>query len=317
MKKSKLLIPLLLTVSISTLFWQCGSADQNIKTSHQTNEAYHDNEQIVTITQQEMKEFGVETAVAGPGKLKLHVSLPGEVVIPPGNLAHIHPRFPGIVKEVRKTVGDRVKKGETLAIIESNESLSDYALKSLIDGTVIEMHMTRGEMVNDRMHGFVVADLSKVWIYLRVYQKDLPYVRVGQPVNISAGRGIPEARGVISYIAPVIDEVTRTAEARVELVNEKGIWKPGLFVTGRIETENMRVNLAVPKTALETMGGKTVVFVKGNNGFKPQPVRIGRENDSLVEIIHGLRAGQTYISKNGFVLKAELEKSEFGEGDEH
>ncbi len=272
MNRHKLILPLLLTVILSASLWRCGSADQTVKVKATTQESeeHHDEEALVKISPQEMKEFGVETAVAGPGKLKLHVSLPGEVVIPPDNLAHIHPRFPGIVKEVRKTVGDNVQKGETLAIIESNESMSDYALKSLIDGTVIEMHMTRGEMVDDRKHGFVVADLSKVWIYLQVYQKDLPYVRVGQPVTISAGEGIPEARGVISYIAPVIDEITRTAVARVELKNEKGIWKPGLFVTGRIVTKNMRVNLAVPKTALETLNGKTVVFVKDNDGFKPQ-----------------------------------------------
>lgn len=319
MNKHKLILPLLLTVILSASLWRCGSADQTVKekATTQESEEHHDEAAFVKISPQEMKEFGVETAVAGPAELQIHVSLPGEVVIPPDNLAHIHPRFPGIVKDVRKTVGDKVKKGETLAIIESNESMSDYALKSLIDGTVIEMHMTRGEMVDDSKHGFVVADLSKVWIYLQVYQKDLPYVRVGQPVTISAGKGIPEARGVISYIAPVIDEITRTAVARVELKNEKGIWKPGLFVTGRIVTKNMRVNLAVPKTALETLNGKTVVFVKDNEGFKPQPVHIGLENDTLVEIVHGLRPGQTYISKNGFVLKSEMEKSEFGEGDEH
>ncbi len=317
MKKDKSILTLFLILIITVLLWQCGSADQSVKITGRQPEEHHDVDQSVQITAQEMQEFGVETAVAAPGKLKLYVSLPGEVVIPPDNLAHIHPRFPGIVKEVRKTVGDKVQKGETLAIIESNESMSEYALKSLINGTVIEMHMTRGEMVDDRKHGLVVANLGKVWVYLQVYQKDLPYVRVGQSVIISAGKGIPEARGIVSYIAPVIDEVTRTAVARVELKNKTGIWKPGLFVTGRIETENLRVKLAVPKTALETINGNTVVFVKDGKGFKPQPVHIGRENDSLVEIVHGLRSGQTYVSKNGFVLKAEMEKSEFGEEHGH
>ncbi len=263
-----------------------------------------------------MKEFDVETATAGPGFLQVHVELPGEVIIPPQNLAHIHPRFPGIVKEVRKSIGDKVKKGEVLAVIESNESMSDYPIKSLIDGTVIEMHITRGEMVDDSRHGFVIADLSKVWIYLQVYQKDLPYVHKGQQVLISAGKSMPQKTGTISYISPIIDETTRTAEARVVLNNDRGLWKPGLFVTGRIITANVRVPIIAPKTALETMGDQTVVFVKTRQGFEPQPVETGRENDRFVEILHGLEAGQTYVSKNGFILKAELLKSEFGD-DEH
>ncbi len=294
----------------------CGAeSEPKTEKTETQNEAAETHSEVVQLSQQELDEFGVTLAVAGPAKLQTHVSLPGEVVIPPDNLAHIHPRFPGLVKEVRKGVGDKVRKGEVLAVIESNESLADYKIKSLIDGTVIEMHMTRGEMIDDSKHGFVIANLNTVWIYLQVYQKDLPYVHKGQKVLISAGKGLPEIEGTISYISPIIDEQTRTAEARVVLRNRKGLWKPGLFVTGRIVTENVKVDVAVPKTALETFDGKTVIFVKEADGFKPQQVHINRENDSLVEIVHGLKAGQTYVSKNGFVLKAELMKSEFGDDD--
>ncbi len=308
-------LPIIIGV-LSTLILACGSTPKSQEEQSGQNEAHPENEKIVSLTPQEMKEFDVETATAGPGTLQLHVELPGEVIIPPHNLAHIHPRFPGIVKEVRKSIGDKVKKGEVLAVIESNESMSDYAIKSLINGTVIEMHITRGEMVDDIKHGFVVADLSKVWVYLQVYQKDLPYVHKGQQVWISAGKSMPQQRGVISYISPIIDETTRTAEARVVLDNAKGIWKPGLFVTGRIITTKVHVPIIVPKTALETMDNQTVIFVKRANGFQPQPVEIGRENDQYVEILHGLKSGQIFVSKNGFILKAELLKSEFGD-DEH
>ncbi len=314
-KKIFFIVSVLLSFSLTLL--QCGTAETTQKATEPNTEEPHKGKQIIKMTPQEMDEFDVQTAVAEAGILRLHVSLPGEVVIPPDNLAHIHPRFPGIVKEVRKTVGDRVRKGEILAIIESNESMSDYALKSLIDGTVIEMHMTRGEMVDDGEHGFVVADLRDVWIYLQVYQKDLPHVHVGQKVVISAGRDLPQVRGQISYISPVIDKVTRTAEARVVLRNKKGVWKPGLFVTGRIVTQKVAVNTVVPKTALEILDGQTVIFVQQNNGFWPRPVVTGRENDDFVEIKHGLQAGETYVSKNGFILKAELLKSEFGEEHAH
>lgn len=308
---------MLLIVALFLGVWQCKPEEKRQTETLEEAKTLHEDEQIVKISPEEMKEFGVETAVAGPEKLQVHVTLPGEVVIPPDNLAHIHPRFPGIVKKVSKSIGDQVKKGEVLAVIESNESMTDYAIKSLIDGTVIEMHITRGEMVDDSKHGFVIANLNTVWVFLQVYQKDLPYVHKGQKVRISAGKGMPEVESTISYISPIIDQTTRTAEARVVLHNTRGIWKPGLFVTGRIVTENRNVDIAVPKTALETLHGKTIVFVKEDDGFKPQPVHINRENDTLVEIVHGLKAGQTYVSKNGFVLKAELMKSEFGNQDEH
>ena len=173
---------------------------------------------VVSLSDEELEEFGIEVATAGPGRLQIHKDLTGEIVIDPDRLAHIVPRFPGVVRELRKTIGDRVSRDEVIAIIESNESLATYEVRSLIDGTVIDMHMTRGELIVDEKHAVVVADLSYIWANLSVYQQDLPYVRKGQPVSITAGPGIPETRGKTSYVSPVMDEVTRTVEKVLSLV---------------------------------------------------------------------------------------------------
>ncbi len=109
------------------------------------------------LSEDEIAEFDITIGVAEPGKLQVHITVPGEVVVPPDNLAHIHPRFPGMVKEVKKHIGDSVREGEILAIIESNESLTEYQIKSLIDGTIIEKHITRGEIVEGNTD---VMDLS-------------------------------------------------------------------------------------------------------------------------------------------------------------
>ncbi|KAA3609269.1 MAG: HlyD family efflux transporter periplasmic adaptor subunit [Calditrichaeota bacterium] len=273
--------------------------------------------EIVQLSKQELDEFGIELANAGPGKLKIHVSLPGEIIIPPDNLAHIHPRFPGMVKKVFKHIGDFVKKGETLAIIEGNESLTEYKVNSLIDGIIVEKHLSLGEVVDNSEHGFVVADLSNVWAMLTLYQKDLPSVEIGQKVTISAGLELPKSEGIIAYISPIIDETTRTAEARIVLKNTLGHWKPGLFVTGEIITSDVEVALLVPKTALEIFENQNVVFVQSKEGFVPRAVQIGRRNEVSVEVIGGLNPGETYVSKGGFTLKAELQKSELGEGHGH
>ncbi|KAA3616769.1 MAG: HlyD family efflux transporter periplasmic adaptor subunit [Calditrichaeota bacterium] len=273
--------------------------------------------EVVQISDAELQEFGIELATAGPGKLAIHVSLPGEIIIPPDNLAHIHPRFAGIVKEVRKHIGDKVRKGDVLAVIESNESLAEYQIKSLIDGTVVEKHFSLGEVVEGTDHGFVVANLSQVWAMLTLYQKDLPFVKTGQEVTISLGSEMEKSVGKIAYISPIIDEITRTAKARIILNNRKGYWKPGLFVTGSIATSESEVDVVIPKTALETFEGKTVVFVKNDEGFEPREVIIGKTNHLNVEAISGIKSGDIFVSKGGFTLKSELQKGEMGEGHGH
>ncbi len=324
MKKLRSLL-LLFAIGFGFLVVQCTSenektAVENIDADHEEHEEHEEKEEhneTIQLSAKEQQEFGIEVSVAGPGELERHVDLTGEIDIDPDRLAHIFPRFPGIVKQVNKNIGDPVKKGEVLAIIESNESLSPYSITSLIDGTVLDMHLTPGEVVSDADHKITIADLSYVWANLNVYQKDIPFVKVGRKVVISAGTGTKTATGTISYISPVVDERTRTATARVVLPNPDGRWKPGLFIGARVIIGKDPVAILAPKTALQTYENQTVVFVKEEEGFRPQPVHIGRSNTKAVEIVDGLEQGQPYVSKGGFTIKAELQKESFGGGHGH
>ncbi|GAB4179946.1 MAG: efflux RND transporter periplasmic adaptor subunit [Calditrichia bacterium] len=317
LKGMKYMLNLSLLLIFTFVMTHCSNDNKTPEAEKEAHSGEEHAEEVVKLSPEEIKEFGIEIATAGPGMLEQHVDLTGEIVIDPRRLAHLTPRFPGIIKEVRKTIGDPVKKGEVLAVIESNESLSPYEIKSLIDGQVIDMHLTQGEVVTDESHAFTIADLSKVWADLSVYQKDLPHIQLGQKVYISAGPNTREVDGTISYISPVVDEKTRTTTARVVLENPDGHWRPGLFVTGRVIIGTETVPVYAPKTALETFENRTVVFVKNDEGFEPQPVTIGRSNTKAVEIVAGLKPGQQYVSKGGFTLKAELQKESFGEGDSH
>jgi cobalt-zinc-cadmium efflux system membrane fusion protein len=282
---------------------------------HENEETEH--EDIVQISEAEITEFGIKTAVAESGSLHLEIIVPGEVAVNYDRLAHISPRFPGVVIQVNKHLGDEVHKGDVLAVIESNEGLVPYEVKSLLNGTVIEKHITIGEVRSEEMPAFVIADLSSVWINLSIYQMHLPYVRVGQQVTVSSGQEFADATGAISYLSPVVDEHTRTATARVVLNNRSGNWRPGLFVEGRIRANKLAVDILVPKSALQMFEGQTVVFVETEDGFVPQPIKIGRTNTDTVEILKGLETGQVYVSRGGFTLKAELEKSNLSEGHGH
>jgi len=276
-----------------------------------------DHETSVRLTASEMAEFNVEVATAGAGRIATYVVLPGEVVPNADRVAHIVPRYAGIVQEVRRRVGDEVSEGEVLAVIESSASLTAYELTTLLGGTVIAKHITPGEAVTRESEAFVIADLADVWIELSIYQRDLDSVAVGQPVLISPGHHLPDFPATVSYVSPVVDEHTRTARARVVMPNDDGRWRPGMFVTARVAVESVVVPVAVPRTALQTVDGTTVVFVAHDDEFEPRPVEIGRTSETHVDLVAGLAAGERYVASGGFVLKAELGRGELSGGHAH
>lgn len=267
----------------------------------------HEGEAHVPLTATQLVAFGVTLATAGPGKIDGGIEILGEVGPNGDNLAHIVPRFPGIVLSVRKSVGDTVNGGDVLATIQSNESLAPYELKTLIAGTIIEKHLTRGEAIDRDTPAYVIADLATVWVDLSVYQKDLQQISVGQAVRVSAGYGLPDIDGVISYIAPVVDQPTRTTVARVVLPNAERRLRPGLFVTARI-LDSMAATIAIPRTAIQLVENRSAVFVESTEGFEPRPLTLGRSGESMVEVLGGLVAGDRYVATNSFLLKAELGK---------
>ncbi len=346
---------------------------------------------IVQLSEEDVTRFGIEVDIAGSEEFEVHLSVPGEIVINTDRMVHIVSRVPGIVQEVKKNLGDPVKKGEVMAVIESrdladtkatylaaierfglakstfereeklwkqrisseqeylnakqalvesqielrsskqkliatgftNEYLSKLAdepdsfltrfiVIAPFEGTIIQKHITLGEVIKDDTEIFIVADLRTVWVDLQVHQKDMGLIKKGQTVIISAHSSVPETKGVIDYVGPVIDEKTRTALARVVLDNTSRRFRPGTFITANVLLENRNAKLVVSKDILQDVDDKTCIFIKSEHGFEARPVTIGRSNERKVEIISGLRAGETIVTKNSFRLKAELEKATGG-----
>ncbi|MCZ6681172.1 MAG: efflux RND transporter periplasmic adaptor subunit [Candidatus Poribacteria bacterium] len=209
---------------------------------------------------------------------------------------------------------------EEMASLRHNTQaqMTRYVIRAPFEGSVVEKHIVLGESLKDDRETFVIADLSTVWVDLRVYQKELPFVRKGQPVIISAGSGIPDALGEIAYVGPLMGEQTRTVLARVVLPNPEGHWRPGLFITGRVVIDEVAVPVMLPKTALQTIAGRSTVFVKTETGFEPQSVTVGRSNGTHVEIIAGIKAGTVVAICGTFYLKSELMREQLGgHGDAH
>jgi len=269
----------------------------------------HEDENVVTLSPEVLQEFDIELKVARAGTLNRRIAVPAEVRVNQDQIAHIVPRYPGLVLEVKKNIGDKVEKGDVLAVLEGNESLTPYELKSLIDGTIIEKHITLGESMKDDDVVFTIANLGSVWIDLTVYQKDIAIVSLGQTVVVSGGEHIPPAKGVISYLSPTVDTHTRTSLARVALPNPAGRWRPGMFVTGEIEISSRNAPVVVPREAVISVDGHPSLFVQTAQGLEPRPVIQGMIDTLNVEILKGLKPGEQYVSRNTLPLKAELNRA--------
>lgn len=274
-------------------------------------------EEAITLSPEVMKEFGIEVETARAGTIAYTTQLPGEIQINQDQLAHVVPRYPGLVLEVHKKVGDSVAQGETLAVLEGNDSLTPFPLKSMIDGTVIDKHITLGESLQPESTVYTIANLDTVWVDLTLYQKDLLAVKKGQKVVVSGGAHLSSAEGVIDYVSPTLDEHTRTGHARVVLQNPTGDWKPGMFVSGEVFLGEEVAKVVVPATAIHTVEDRPTIFVETEEGFEPRPVQIGSRNLLQVEILSGLAVGEHYVARGGFTLKAEHGRGEMDSGHNH
>jgi cobalt-zinc-cadmium efflux system membrane fusion protein len=156
-----------------------------------------------------------------------------------------------------------------------------------------------------------------VWVDISIYAHDLERVEAGQTVTIITDGGV-EAKGSIAFVAPDIAEETRTANARVVLENEAMRFRPGMFVTARIALADEAADLRIPATALQVHEGQDVVFVRSEDGkLRPQPVTLGRRNGNYVEVLAGLKTGDTVVTEGAFVVKSQLAKSNFDDGHNH
>jgi RND family efflux transporter MFP subunit len=192
------------------------------------------------------------------------------------------------------------------------DRLGLYSLRAPFGGIVVEKHAAQGEQLADDESVFVIADLSSVWVDLSVYQKDLPFIRKGQVVHISIGNGAAMVEGKIAFVSPTVDPETRTAKARIVLPNPKGVYRPGLFVTGEVDVSEALSTVVVPKAAVLRIENKSVVFVPEDDGLVAQQVRLGRSSRTHVEILDGLGAGQKYVAVGAFKLKAKIVTSGLG-----
>jgi membrane fusion protein, heavy metal efflux system len=156
---------------------------------------------------------------------------------------------------------------------------------------------------------FTIVDLDRVWIELAIGPSYLPLVREGQTVSAAAHGLAYRADGKIVFIGPMVDRETHSARVVAEIANRDGNWRPGSLVRCTVAIEERSAPLAVPASAVQTIGKTRVVFVRTQDGFERRPVTLGDGDDRLFEVLSGVREDETIATSNTFVLKAEFLKS--------
>ncbi len=270
--------------------------------------SYDSLEGRTTIAPEMAKDAGVETAIAGAGRIEERLSLYGTIQANPERIRAVSARFPGIVRSVRGNVGDPVKQGQQLATVESNESLQTYGVTAPIAGVITERHANPGEATDDEPL-FQVADFSSVRAELNVFPRDRGRLKRGQAVRVKAADGAQEAAGTIDFVSPVGSGNNQTLKVRVLLDNRDGRWTPGQFVEGLVTVSATDVPVAIPRQALQTFRDWEVAFINVGDTYEIRPLELGRSDGEHVEVLDGLKPGDRYVTTNSYLIKADIEKS--------
>jgi cobalt-zinc-cadmium efflux system membrane fusion protein len=317
---NRMLITSLLALCLTACGEQRPSGEAHDEQAEHTESGGHAEEGVArtTIAAQVAEDAGVKVEAAGKAVIRDQVHLLGSVALNADRHAAIKARFDGTVREVRVRQGDRVKRGQTLLIVEGNESMREYPVTAPFNGVVL----TRATNVGDVTGGNVlleVADLSRVWIELHALGDVATRIRQNQNVRVQSATGELHAETRISALLPVATR-GQSVIARAVLDNPDGHWRPGMAVSAEVAVSEREVPLAVRESALQRLDGATVVFVREGESYEAYPVELGARDGEFAEVLPppsgpALEPGAEYVTAQSFLIKADIEKA--GAAHEH
>lgn len=254
------------------------------------------------------QEGGLQTEKAGPASVLTRLDLLGTVEFAPGARVELRPRFPGRVLGVPVSAGDRVTSGQTLASVESNESLQPYAISSPISGIVLTRNVNPGDIVANEIV-FDVGDPARVAVNFRAFGEGVSLVKPGGRVYVETLDGRKLAEGRVQSVSPRLDPVTQSSLARASLPETGVQVQPGAQVLVGVVREERQVPLAVRTEAIQQFRDFEVVFAKVGTTYEVRMLEIGQRSKEWTEVLGGLQPGEEYVARNSYLIKADIEKS--------
>jgi cobalt-zinc-cadmium efflux system membrane fusion protein len=253
-------------------------------------------------------EMGIQSEAVVPHTITERRTFTGRVQTNPNRLSRVRPRFAGVVKAVRFELGDMVSAGDILATVQSNESLQNYNIKAPIDGLIVKRDLQVGEATGESPL-FVIVDHSDVWVELDIFVRDLTLIKKGQTVLVETLDGRDQITASIDWVSPLASHASQSVRARITVPNKEGILRPGQFIRGHVTIAEHEVALAVRQSALQRFRDFQVVFARFGDTYEVRMLELGRRNQNWVEVLNGIEAGTQYVTKNSYLIKADIEKS--------
>jgi RND family efflux transporter MFP subunit len=195
------------------------------------------------------------------------------------------------------------------ALNSPGQVVSEVIIPAPIAGVITSRAANLGQVVSMEQELFVVTDLSRLWVIGDLYEQDFQAVQVGSDATITTP-AYPDMtlRGRVSYIDPRVEPQTRTAKIRVEVPNPQGRLRLGMYVTMAFTTRRRERAVVVPRTAIQTLGERHVVFVATadeEGKFVRRTVQVGSLHGDFYTILDGLAPGEIVVTEGNFFLRAE------------
>jgi len=191
-------------------------------------------------------------------------------------------------------------------IEESEKPIRTLTIHSPVSGYVLQKYAVQGMKIMAGEKLFDVSDLSNIWVIADVYEYELPVIKVGDTAKIRLSY-FPgkELTSKIDFVSPTLSQETRTAQVRFIIPNTGGKLKPGMFTDVELKI-NLGRRLAVPDEAVIDTGLRQIVYVdKGDGYFEPRAITTGLRAEKFVEVLAGLKAGETVASAANFLIDSE------------
>jgi cobalt-zinc-cadmium efflux system membrane fusion protein len=210
----------------------------------------------------------------------------------------------------------------TLQALDATDSVSDnsqLSLRAPISGMVIERTALLGQLAEPAQPLFKIADLSNVWLSVHAFERDAVRLQTGKTAKVT----LPALPGKtfqakVMLIGKQVDAASRTVPVRISVVNSSGVLRPGMSATAWVPLgESSQQVITVPAASVQRIENQWYVFIpKSQDTFELRQVGRGRDLEGEIELVSGLKPGETVVVDGAFLLKAEAEKSR-GEGKEH
>lgn len=218
---------------------------------------------------------------------------------------------PALYKAVRNKLKNwKLSETQINAIEESGTVRENFPIYATVSGTVSEVMAAQGDYVNQGQPIVKLSNLNSVWAEFDAYENQIAQFKIGQKINITTN-AYPnkEFEGTISFIDPMLNNATRTVTVRATLQNREDLFKPGMFVTGKVKgaTQTMENALSVPASAVLWTGERSLVYLKTNPNepvFEMREVTLGNRSGENYQVTTGLDNGDEIVTNGTFTVDA-------------